>query len=115
MANSFIIITLVLFSVVLNTTGQSLLKLGAGQNPLNAYLFAGLLAYVISTVFYITVLGKLNLSIVYPVIIGLTIVSTTFAGAFFLKEHVSNLHWLGIGLMLSGISAIAFGQIVIFK
>lgn len=112
MANPFILAALILSSVILNTTGQSLLKLGAGQNPLNTYLFGGLFAYGVSTIFYVTVLGKLNLSIVYPVVIGLTIISTTWAGAFFLKEQISALHWVGIGLMLSGISAIAFGKVI---
>ncbi len=111
MTNFLIMTMLVLASVTLNTTGQSLLKLGAGQNPLNMYLFSGLVAYGISTIFYVAILGKLNVSVVYPVVIGLTIVSTTCAGAFLLKEHVSTLHWLGIGLMLSGISAIAFGKL----
>lgn len=114
MANPLILAILVLSSVFLNTAGQSLLKLGAGQNPLNIYLFSGLFAYGISTIFYVTVLGKINLSIVYPVVIGLTIISTTCAGAFLLKEQVSTLQWLGIGLILSGISAVAFGKIFSF-
>ena len=50
---NFVLVVLVLASVALNTTGQSLLKLGAGQNPLNLYLFSGLVAYGISTVFYV--------------------------------------------------------------
>ncbi|MEM6256578.1 MAG: SMR family transporter [Cyanobacteria bacterium P01_D01_bin.156] len=114
MTNPSMLPVLVLMSVILNTTGQSLLKLGSGQNPLNIYLFGGLFAYGISTIFYVAVLGKLNVSVVYPVVIGLTIVSTTFAGAFLLKEQVSTLQWLGIGLMLSGISAVALGKIVTF-
>lgn len=110
--NNFLLYgSLVLLTVVLNTIGQSLLKLGAGQNPLNIYLFSGLLAYVLSTVAYIIILGKLNLSLVYPVVIGLTIIATTFSGAIFLKEQVTPIHWIGIGLMLSGLSAIVFGKV----
>ncbi len=108
----FLLPVLILASVLLNTLGQSLLKLGAGQNPLNLYLFGGLAAYGISTIFYVTVLGKLNVSVVYPVVIGLTILSTTLAGAVLLKEQISALHWFGIGLMLSGISTIAVGKII---
>lgn len=59
---------------------------------------------------YILVLSKLNLSVTYPVVIGLTVVATTFSGAVFLQEKVPTTHWLGIGLMLSGISAIAFDK-----
>jgi multidrug transporter EmrE-like cation transporter len=102
---------LVLFTVSLNTLAQALLKLGSGQNPLNPYLLSGILAYGLSTVFYITFLGKLNLSIAYPVIIGLTVLATTITGAFLLGEKVPTIHWLGIGLMLSGICVIAFGKL----
>lgn len=100
---------LVLVTVGLNTIAQALLKLGSGDNPVNPYLLGGILAYGLSTIFYIVVLGKFNLSVVYPVIIGLTVLSTTITGAYFLGEKVATIHWLGIGLMLSGISAIAAG------
>ena len=103
---------LVLFTVGLNTLAQVLLKLGSGQSPLNLYLFGGILAYGLSTVFYVAFLGKLNLSIAYPVIIGLTVLSTTITGAFLLGEKVPAMQWLGIGLMLSGISVIAFGKLL---
>ncbi len=101
---------LILVTVGLNTLAQTLLKLGSGQNPLNLYLLGGLLAYGLSTVFYIVVLGKFNLSVAYPVVIGLTVVATTIAGAILLREKVSTVSWLGIGLMLSGILAIALGK-----
>jgi len=102
-------ILFILITVGLNTLAQALLKLGSGQSPLNFYLLGGLMAYGLSTVFYIVVLGKLNLSVAYPVIIGLTVFATTVTGAFVLGEKVATIQWLGIGLMLSGISAIALG------
>ncbi len=101
---------LILVTVGLNTIAQTLLKLGSGQNPLNLYLIGGILAYGLSTVFYVLVLGKLNLSVAYPVVIGLTIFATTLAGAVILREKVAIVHWLGVGLMLSGILAIAFAK-----
>jgi small multidrug resistance pump len=100
---------LVLITVGLNTLAQILLKLGAGQNLLNFHLLGGVLVYGLSTVVYILVLGKFNLSIVYPIVIGLTVFSTTVSGALFLGEKVSTVQCLGTGLMLSGISAIAMG------
>ena len=101
---------LILITVGLNTIAQALLKLGSGQNPLNFYLLGGLFAYGLSTVFYIVVLGKFNLSVAYPVIIGLTVFATTMTGAFLLGEKVGTVQWFGIGLMLSGISVIALGK-----
>lgn len=100
---------LILVTVALNTVAQVLLKLGAGQHALNLSLLGGVGAYGLSTVVYVLVLGKLNLSVAYPVVIGLTVLSTTIMGAMVLREEVATVQWLGIGLMLSGISAIASG------
>jgi multidrug transporter EmrE-like cation transporter len=102
----------ILLTVGLNTLAQALLKLGSGQGLLNLYLLGGIVVYGISTVFYILVLGKLNLSVAYPVVIGLTVAFTTLTGAFLLSEKVAPVQWMGIGLMLSGISAIAFGKMI---
>lgn len=107
MSNPLIFGLLILITVSLNTIAQTLLKLGAGQNPLNFYLLGGICCYGLSTVFYVLVLGKLNLSIAYPLVIGLTIVVTTIVGAVVLREKVLVTQWVGIGLLLSGISAIA--------
>lgn len=109
MPSYFLSTLLILITVGLNALAQTLLKLGSDQNPLNIYLLGGILAYGLSTIIYIVVLGKFNLSVAYPVIIGLTILATTVSGAYFLGEKVATVHWLGIGLMLSGISAIALG------
>lgn len=103
-------VLLILVTVALNTLAQTLLKLGAGQNPLNPYLLGGICAYGLSTVFYILVLGKFNLSVAYPVVIGLTVAATALSGAFLLREKVALVQWIGIGLMLSGISAIAIAK-----
>ncbi len=111
MLNNLFFVLLLLITAILNTIAQMLLKLGSGQSFLNFYLLGGLLTYCLSTVFYIAVLGKFNLSIVYPVVIGLTVVATSLAGALFLREKIAIEQWLGIGLMLSGISAIAFAKV----
>ncbi|MBD2344393.1 DMT family transporter [Anabaena subtropica] len=110
MNNPIVFALLILITVSLNTIAQTLLKLGAGQNPLNVYLIGGICSYGLSTIFYVLVLGKLNLSIAYPVVIGLTIVLTTIAGAVVLREKVLVSQWIGIGLLLSGISAIALAK-----
>lgn len=111
MQNNVIFLILILLTVALNTIAQTLLKLGSGQNPLNIFLFGGLIAYGLSTVFYIVVLGKFNLSVAYPVVIGLTVLATTISGAIVLSEKVAPVGWIGVGLMISGIFAIAFGKV----
>lgn len=110
MIHQVFIAVLILLTVGFNTIAQTFLKLGSNQNPLNVYLLGGLVAYGFSTVFYIVALGKLNLSFVYPVVIGLTVIAATIVGSIILREKVSMLQWIGIGLMLSGISAITLGK-----
>ncbi|MEH2111245.1 EamA family transporter [Nostoc sp.] len=110
MNNHIVFSLLILITVGLNTLAQNLLKLGAGQNPLNIYLIAGILSYGLSAVFYVVVLGKLNLSVAYPLVIGLTIIVTMITGSVILKEKIVISQWLGAGLMLSGIWAIALGK-----
>ena len=110
MLTKFIFTGLIFLTVALNTMAQVLLKSGATKNILNFYLLGGILTYGLSTVVYISVLSQFNLSVAYPVVIGLTVIATTVAGAFLLKEKVNSVNWLGIGLMLSGICAVAFGK-----
>jgi small multidrug resistance pump len=110
MPKYILLVLLILVTVSLNTLAQFLLKLGSGQSPLNLYLGSGIFAYGLSTIFYIMVLGKFNLSVAYPVIIGLTVLATTITGVIFLGEKVAVTHWIGIGLMMSGISAIALSK-----
>ncbi|MBD2778413.1 SMR family transporter [Iningainema tapete] len=107
MSTQLVFSLLILLTVALNTGAQTFLKLGSGQNPINIYLLGGIILYGISTIFYILVLGKFNLSVAYPVVIGLTIVATTIAGTIILKEKVSLSQWMGLGLLISGIWAIA--------
>ena len=97
-------------TVSLNTLAQVLLKTGSGKSLLNIYLLAGIIVYGVSTLMYISVLSKLNLSLAYPLIIGLTVIATTFSGVYFFQEKVDPIAWAGIGLVLSGIWAIAFGR-----
>ena len=101
---------LILLTVCLNTLAQLLFKLGSGQNLLNLYLLSGIGVYGLSTGVYILVLGKFNLSVAYPVVIGLTVLATTLVGAIVLREKVLTVQWIGMGLMISGICAIAFAK-----
>uniref|UniRef100_B8HVA5 Small multidrug resistance protein n=1 Tax=Cyanothece sp. (strain PCC 7425 / ATCC 29141) TaxID=395961 RepID=B8HVA5_CYAP4 len=108
MPNYLFTILLIIATVGLNTFAQTFLKLGSGLASLNSYLIAGVLAYGLSTVSYVYVLKHLNLSVAYPVIIGLTIFTTTIAGGYLLGEKISLIQWTGVGLMLSGLFAICF-------
>lgn len=110
MGTNLLFSLLILVTVGLNTLAQTLLKLGSGQGLLSFHLLSGILVYGLSTIVYIAVLGKFNLSVAYPVVIGLTVAATTLAGAIFLREKVFTVQWVGVGLMLSGIFAIALAK-----
>lgn len=106
----FLMMILICLTVILNTGAQTLLKMGSGQTPLNLYLLGGIGLYGVSTIFYILVLGKFNLSVAYPVVIGLTIVATTIVSGMILREKIVISQWIGVGLLISGIWAISLGK-----
>lgn len=108
MMNSPLVGLLILVTVALSTIAQTLLKLGADGQSLNIYLLGGVCLYGLSAIFYIVVLGKFNLSVAYPLVIGLTMIATTISSAIILREKIPLSQWLAIGLILSGVSAIAF-------
>jgi small multidrug resistance pump len=110
MSNQLFFYLLVSATVGLNTLAQVLLKTGAGKYFLNVHLLGGVLVYGLSTLLYISVLNKINLSLAYPLVIGLTVIATTIAGAALFHEKVEPAAWIGIGLMLSGIWAITLGR-----
>ncbi len=111
MLNGIVLIGLMGITILLNTLAQTALKLGTAQTtPINLYTGAGLLLYGGSAVLYIIVLGRLNLSFIYPIMIGLTMVATVFSGVLVLHEKVATGQWVGIGLMLSGLATIALNQ-----
>jgi multidrug transporter EmrE-like cation transporter len=110
MNNPVYVIFLIVITVILNTVAQFFLKLGADQKSLNLFLLAGVCFYGLSTIVYVLVLGKFNLSIAYPVIIGSTVIATVIVGAILFREKVEIAQWIGVGLTISGISAIALGK-----
>jgi|GEM_PF-580222 len=115
MSTKLFLAFLVIASVGLNATGQTLLKLGADENQLKMkliFVLGGIGLYGVSTILYLVVLKRINLSVAYPLLIGLTLFATTASGAFILSEKVTVLQWFGIGLMLSGLGAIAIGKIL---
>jgi multidrug transporter EmrE-like cation transporter len=100
---------LVLLIVGLNTVGQLLLKYGADFNDrgiINLYLIGGISAYGLSTISYVLLLSRLNLSVVYPALIGLSTVSITIASAAILREKIDVVNWIGVGLIIAGIFAV---------
>ncbi len=113
---------LILFvSVLLAVIGQLLMKQGMNQFGafplsklllmivpmfLNPWVFAGLCAFGLSAIFWLVVLSRLNLSLVYPMV-SLAYVAVAFASMIFFKEQVSFARWIGILVICFGVFLIS--------
>lgn len=93
--------------VALNTVAQTLLKLGAGKGLINLSLFGGVAAYGVSTLLYVFLLGRANLSYAYPIVIGATAVATCLSGSRIVGEQITGLQWFGVLVVIAGIAVVA--------
>lgn len=72
-------------------------------------LIAGLVLYGISTIIFIPTLRAGELSVLYP-FVATTYVWVCVWSVKFLNEKMTKLKWIGIGLILIGVSFIGFGS-----
>jgi small multidrug resistance pump len=103
----WIIVAVICATVAVNASSQILLKLGASKGMINLYVLLGIMGYGIGTVLYLYILKRLELSVAYPVVIGSTLITTTIASVFVLKEPISLTQWLGVALLVSGLIAVS--------
>lgn len=108
---------LLFISISLAVTGQLLMKKGMmmfGAFPasqflskiipmfLNPYVFFGFASFGLSSLFWLVVLSRMPLSLVYPMV-SLAYVIVAFASIVFFKEHVSLIRWMGIVVIVLGV------------
>ncbi|SFR90203.1 EamA-like transporter family protein [Halomicrobium zhouii] len=104
--------------VVLNTSAQLLLKLGADSIPsfsqvspvsfatsIPIPLVAGILLYGFSLVLYVVTLTETNLSVAFP-FLGLTYALVVLTSAFLLGEQVDTMTFVGTFLIFVGVSLV---------
>ncbi len=110
-----IAILLMFLFTVFSAAGQYLYKLGAGSlklEPLalvtNYPVIAGLSFYFIAAVLLMYALKHAELSVVYP-FIGMGYVWVAFLAFFFFSEQLMLINWLGIGLIVAGVSLVGYG------
>ncbi len=112
-------IFLLLITVGLNVAGQYLMKQGMGQVGviggslpvmansltkafLNPYVIGGVGAYGFSSIFWLILLSRVELSYAYPALsIGYVLI--TLVSAFLLNESVSPLRWLAVAVICVGV------------
>jgi len=115
---------LILVSVILGAIGQILMKQGALQvgsidfgnlgkfflsAAINPFVVGGLAVYFLSSLIWIVVLSRVELSFAYPLIsIGYVLVLVLSALVF--KEKVLGIHYAGVILIISGVVLITRGR-----
>lgn len=108
-------------SILLAVAGQLLMKKGMlvfGAYPanqflakiipmfLNPYVFAGVVCFGLSSVTWLFVLSRLQLSFVYP-LVSVAYVLVAIASLIFFKESVSLVRWTGIAVIIMGVFLIS--------
>jgi len=114
-----LILGLVLVSILLNSLGQLLFKLGMnqlgffefsfanlwqliGRVATNIHLLSGLLVYFLSTAVWFLVLSRAEISFAYP-LISISYLITAIGAHVFLHEAVSLTRLMGILVIIAGV------------
>ena len=75
----------------------------------NYHLFGGVALYGIGTIIFIIALRGGDLSILFP-LVALTYIWVSFLSVKFLGEKMNKIKWLGILLIIIGVSFIGLGS-----
>jgi multidrug transporter EmrE-like cation transporter len=114
---------LLAFAIVLNACANIMMKLGAlklgsisGLSVTdfvvkfitNYYLLFGIFLFAINIFLYIIILTKINISIVYPIWTSGGFLLISLLSVLYLKESLSVVQIIGIFLVASGITLLAY-------
>lgn len=108
-------IGLVVAATMVGGSGPILIKKGAHNISslrtllTNYYLFSGIALFGLGTVLFIPALRGGDLSTLYP-LVALTYVWVSLLSVKFLGERMTRAKWLGISLILLGVSFIGIGS-----
>lgn len=98
----------VIASILLGVAGQVLFKTGMSrgapflQAVTSPPVLLGLLAYGLSTLFWLRALARLPLAVVYP-FLSLNFILVPLAGHFLLREPVTTWQMAGSALIVAGV------------
>jgi multidrug transporter EmrE-like cation transporter len=108
-----------LLAILVGVAGQLLLKFGMARQP--GFRFADVLGlcrnwpvllgfgcYGLSTVLYLQVLAKLELSLAYPTV-SLGYVLVIVLSRVFFKEAVSAMRWMAVMIICFGVVLVGLG------
>ncbi len=114
-----VMISLILFSVLLNSAAQLLLKAGMGKIgafqfttdniwpiamkiAMNFGIMGGLCIYVFSVLVWLTVLSRVDVSLAYPMT-SIGYIVTAVAGFTLFQENLSLTRIIGILVIMAGV------------
>jgi multidrug transporter EmrE-like cation transporter len=108
------VIRWLLASVALNAIGQILFKTARNAQP-DASVFslfvhfetwAAFIVYAVSAVCWLFVLSRAQLSVAYP-LLSLTFPIVVGFSAVLFSESISAMRWVGVGVIVTGVSMLA--------
>jgi len=70
------------------------------------YVFAGIMCFAVSSVFWLVVLSRIDLSLAYPLVSIGYIVVALFSSVFF-SENITLIRWIGILTICAGVFLIS--------
>ena len=110
---------LLLLAIIIGVVGQLLLKHGMSRRPdfrlgdiailtHNLPVMSGFGCYGLSTVLYLTVLARLELSLAYPTV-SLGYVLVIIMSRVVFNEPISPTRWLAAGIICFGVLLVGLG------
>lgn len=109
-------IGLVVTATLVGAFGPILLKKASAKKlwsirslSTNYHLFGGIALYAIGTLLFIPALKGGDLSVLYP-FVALAYVWVSLLSVKFLREKMNKLKWLGIALIILGVTFIGIGS-----
>jgi drug/metabolite transporter (DMT)-like permease len=102
----------VLLKFGMNKMGKSTLASVSDYVPfllksvMSPYILLGLLVTLLSTIFYLDLLSKYTLNLVYP-LLSLMYIFVAIGGILFLGERLTLLNWLGIAFICAGVGILS--------
>ena len=116
MATQLWAIGLVILATLIGAFGPILLKKASAKSlskisslMTNYHLFGGVGLYAIGTILFIPALKGGDLSVLYP-FVALTYIWVSLLSVRFLGEKMNKFKWLGIGLIIAGVTFIGIGS-----
>src|SRR3989338_429122 len=116
MATQLWAILLVIFATLVGAFGPILLKKASAKRLsrlssliTNYHLFGGVALYAIGTLLFIPALKGGDLSVLYP-FVALAYVWVSLLSVKFLGEKMNKFKWIGIALIIIGVSLIGIGS-----